>query len=206
MVKHNNQVPNRHFHKAWKNRVKTWLDQPGRKKARRLARREKAAAIAPRPADGPLRPAVRCQTIRYNRRLRAGRGFTLDELREAGVNPKVAPTIGIAVDHRRHNKSVEGMQQNVQRLKSYMNKLVVFPRKGKVKQGDSKPEERKNATQVFGEVLPIRHELPTQPNFVKVTPELQKNEAFRTLRIERTNKRMAGKRAKRAAEEEALKK
>ena len=206
MVKHNNVVPNQHFHKAWQNRVKTWLDQPGRKKARRLARREKAAAIAPRPANGPLRPAVRCQTIRYNRRLRAGRGFTLQELREAGVNPKVAPTIGIAVDHRRRNKNVEGMQQNVQRLKKYMDKLVVFPNKGKVKHGDSSAEECKNATQVFGEILPISHERPTNPDFVKMTPELKDNKAYRTLRIERCNKRMAGKRAKRAADEEAAKK
>ena len=27
MVRHNNQVPNQHFHKDWQNRVKTWFDQ-----------------------------------------------------------------------------------------------------------------------------------------------------------------------------------
>ena len=42
---------------------------------------EKAAAIAPRPVAGLLRPVVHCQTIRYNARVRAGRGFTLDELK-----------------------------------------------------------------------------------------------------------------------------
>jgi hypothetical protein len=31
MVKHNNQVPNAHFHKEWKNRVKTWFDQVSRR-------------------------------------------------------------------------------------------------------------------------------------------------------------------------------
>ena len=79
--RHNNQLPNGHFHKDWQRRVKTWFDQPGRKSSRRLARMKKAATIAPRPVDGPLRPAVRCPTIKYNTKLRAGRGFTLAELK-----------------------------------------------------------------------------------------------------------------------------
>lgn len=110
-------IPNAHFHKDWDKRVRTWFDQPAAKKRRREARKAKAARIAPRPTAGALRPVVRCQTIRYNTKVRAGRGFTLEELREAGVNPKTAPTIGIAVDHRRTNKSVESLQQNVARLK-----------------------------------------------------------------------------------------
>ena len=35
----------------------------------------------PRPIAGPLRPAVRPPTQRYNMKLRAGRGFTLEELK-----------------------------------------------------------------------------------------------------------------------------
>jgi len=57
------------------------LDQAGRKKSRRIARVQKAARIAPRPVDGLIRPAVRCPTIKYNTKLRAGRGFTLEELK-----------------------------------------------------------------------------------------------------------------------------
>ena len=38
MVKHNNVVPNRHFHKDWQVRVKTWFNQPGKKRSRRLKR------------------------------------------------------------------------------------------------------------------------------------------------------------------------
>ena len=38
-----------------------------------------------------------------------------------------ARTIGIAVDHRRRNKSVESLQTNVQRLKEYRSKLILFP-------------------------------------------------------------------------------
>ena len=78
--RHNNQLPNAHFHKQWQLRVKTWFDQPGKKKSRRIARAAKAAKIAPRPL-GLLRPAVHCPTIKYNVKTRAGRGFTLEELK-----------------------------------------------------------------------------------------------------------------------------
>jgi large subunit ribosomal protein L13e len=79
-IKHNQQLPNNHFHKDWQRRVRVHFDQPGRKSRRRAARLAKAAAVAPRPVD-KLRPVVRCPTIKYNRRARAGRGFTLQELK-----------------------------------------------------------------------------------------------------------------------------
>jgi len=49
----------------------------------------------------------------------------------AGIPKKLAPTIGIAVDHRRKNRSLESLQANVQRLKTYKAKLVVFPRRAR---------------------------------------------------------------------------
>ncbi|XXG60279.1 hypothetical protein AAC387_Pa04g2227 [Persea americana] len=61
-------------------------------------------------------------------KLGAGRGFSLEELKAAGIPKKLAPTIGIAVDHRRKNRSLEGLQANLQRLKTYKAKLVIFPR------------------------------------------------------------------------------
>lgn len=48
---------------------------------RRKARQVRARLVAPRPAAGPLRPQVRCPTIRYHTKVRAGRGFTLEELK-----------------------------------------------------------------------------------------------------------------------------
>ncbi|CAJ0765862.1 6794_t:CDS:2, partial [Entrophospora sp. SA101] len=122
-MKHNNQLPNVHFHKDWQLRVKTWFDQPGRKKRRRLNRIRKATNIAPRPIQ-LLRPAVRCPTVRYNTKLRAGRGFTLDELKEAGIRRKEALTLGVPVDHRRKNRSVESLALNVQRLKTYKTRPI----------------------------------------------------------------------------------
>jgi large subunit ribosomal protein L13e len=74
-------LPNGHFHKDWQRRVKTWFNQPGRKQSRRLARAKKAAAVAPRPVDGLLRPVVHCPTFKYNTKMRAGRGFSLVELK-----------------------------------------------------------------------------------------------------------------------------
>jgi large subunit ribosomal protein L13e len=65
MVKHNNVIPNGHFHKKWQERVKTWFDQPTKKKERRLRRAAKAARLAPRPTQ-LLRPAVRCPTIKVH--------------------------------------------------------------------------------------------------------------------------------------------
>ena len=74
MVKHNNVIPNVHLRKHWQTNVKVWLNQAARKKRRLQTRRAKAAAIAPRPID-KLRPVVNCATIRYNHRLRSGRGI-----------------------------------------------------------------------------------------------------------------------------------
>ena len=104
-MKHNNVIPNAHFHKKWQLHVRTWFDQPGRKMRRHKKRLAKAARVAPRPAKGDLRPVVHCTTRRYNMKVRAGRGFSLDEIRGAGLNPRYARTIGIAVDHRRRNIS-----------------------------------------------------------------------------------------------------
>ncbi|KAL8496000.1 hypothetical protein ACS0TY_019931 [Phlomoides rotata] len=201
-MKHNNVIPNGHFRKHWQNYVKTWFNQPARKTRRRIARQKKAIKIFPRPTAGPLRPIVHCQTLKYNMKVRAGKGFSLEELKAAGIAKKLAPTIGISVDHRRRNSSLEGFQTNVQRLKTYKAKLVVFPRRArKVKAGDSSPEELATATQVTGPFLPIVHEKPTV-ELVKVSEDMKSFKAYDKLRLERTNKRHAGVRAKRAAEAE----
>jgi len=198
MVKHNNVIPNGHFKKNWQTRVKTWFNQPARKTRRRVARQKKAVKIFPRPTAGCLRPIVHGQTLKYNMKVRAGRGFSLEELKQAGISKKMAPTIGIAVDYRRRNRSLEGLQTNVQRLKTYKANLVVFPRRArKFKAGDSAPEELSNATQVQGTYMPIVREKPTV-GLVKVTEEMKSVKAYDKLRLERTNKRHEGARKKKA--------
>lgn len=59
-------------------------------------------------------------------------------LQAAGIHKKTARTIGISVDPRRRNRSTESLQANVQRLKEYRSKLILFPRKASApKKGDS---------------------------------------------------------------------
>ena len=155
-------------------------NQPGRKLRRRNARHVKAVAIAPRPVD-KLRPVVRCPGIKYNRRVRAGRGFSLAELKvpipqqarrkasshlvkplltlrsqqqEAGIPRKLAPTSGISVDPRRANHSAEGRPANLDRLNAYRARLILFPRKsGQHKTLDASKEEVQAAEEEHGKII-----------------------------------------------------
>jgi len=206
MVKNNNVVPNQHFHKQWQRRVKTWFAQPMQKKARRLKRKEKAQAAGSRPAAGALRPQVRCPTIKYNMRVRAGRGFTKAELKEAGINPKEARGIGISTDFRRRNTSVETFQANVQRLKAYKARLVIFPRRrGKFKKGDSTKEEISQASQLKGDLMKVRSDRNAEAGMMNLAEVQGLHNAYKTMRQARVDRRLQGKRikAKREAEEAA---
>ncbi|KAI9887940.1 MAG: 60S ribosomal protein L13 [Watsoniomyces obsoletus] len=206
-IKHNQQIPNNHFRKDWQRRVRTHFDQPGRKQRRRSARQAKVARLAPRPVD-KLRPVVRCPTIKYNRRVRAGRGFTLEELKEAGIPRQLAPTIGISVDPRRRNLSMESLTANVERLKSYKARLILFPRRSaKPKKGDSSAEEVKTAKSCEGIVRQFDGTLPIPKTSRKAATftEIKRSEigesekgAYRQLREARSNARLVGVREKRA--------
>merc|ERR1719169_82559 len=142
-----------------------------------------------------LRPVVHPPTQRYNMKLRLGKGFTLDELKEAKIPKKLARTIGIAVDHRRKNRSAESLQENVERLKMYMSKLKVFP-KGSgtkcVKAGDTARSELQNVAQnTLKEIIP----LPKKQLRVKaraITKEEKEKSAYKTLKKARTNKKYLG--------------
>jgi len=200
MVKHNNVVPNGHFHKDWQRYVKLWFDQPAKKVARRSARDAKVAKVAPRPVN-QLRPVVRGQTLKYNLKTRSGRGFTLFELQGAGIPKKEARGIGISVDHRRKNRNEEGFKQNVNRLKLYKSKLVVFPRKPsnkRLRKGDATAQERQAVEQnVDKQVVP----LPTQSKHFKarvITAEEHGRNVAAFLRKTRTDAKLWGQREARA--------
>ncbi|OAA67334.1 60S ribosomal protein l13 [Niveomyces insectorum RCEF 264] len=203
-IKHNNQIPNNHFRKDWQRRVRTHFDQPGKKHSRRVARQTKAAAVAPRPVDR-LRPIVRCPTIKYNRKVRAGRGFTLAELKEAGVPRLLAPTIGIAVDHRRQNLSEESLAINVARLKAYRARLLVFPKKGAK---PTVPEGQAASSIAAALPIPRRAAGVTEISRSDLPAPLAEG-AYATLRKARSDAKLVGVREKRAkdkAEAEANKK
>jgi len=200
MVKHNNIIPNQHFHKDWQRYVKTWFNQPAKKSSRRSARLSKAKRVAPRPLN-LVRPIVHCQTLKYNMKTREGRGFTLEELKQAKINKKAARGIGIAVDHRRKNRSQESLSLNVNRLKLYQSRLVVFPRNPtskRSKKGDSTEQELAQAKQVTAVhtlplTVPHRRVKPR-----KVTKDERDDKVTARLRKALTDGKLWGARAKRA--------
>jgi len=200
-MKHNNQLPNAHFHKQWQTRVKTWLDQAGRKKSRRSARIAKAQRVAPRPTES-LRPAVRCPTLKHNTRLRAGRGFTLEEIKSVGLTAAYARSIGISVDPRRRNKCEESLLLNKQRLQAYLARLVIFPKNAKApkKNECSDPAVLAAAGQVsVSAAFPITQDDSLEPAR-KATDAEKQSSAYLSLRKAWNLQRYAGIRAKRAAE------
>jgi len=179
--------------------VKTWFNQPAKKAKRRALRLAKAKRVAPRPLHA-LRPFVHGQTKRYNAKLRSGRGFTLDELKAAKVNPKEARGLGISIDRRRKNRSEESVSLNAQRLKTYMSKLIVFPRKPtskRAKKGDASKEERQQAGP---QKLTIDKPLQQKPRIKarKATKEEKEQTVTKTLRKALTDSKLWGQREVRA--------
>ncbi|KAI7965266.1 hypothetical protein MJO29_003364 [Puccinia striiformis f. sp. tritici] len=203
----NNVLHKNHFRKDWQRRVKTWFDQPGAKKRRRNARQAKAAAAGVRPTS-LLRPAVRCQTVRYNRRIRSGRGFTAAELASAGIRRKEALTIGIPYDHRRRNKSEEGVSINVERLTAYKERLIIFPKNAKKPAKADSTDLSAATTQDVSGPLPLPS--GTKPEAARaITSEELEFSAFRALRQARATQRQAGvwkARKQKKDEEDAAKK
>jgi len=188
MVKHNNQIPNIHCHKKYCEssrgplKVKLSLNQASRKKSRRLVRAKKAAALAPAPLQ-KLRPIVHCPTQKYSAKTRLGKGFTLEELKTAGLSPKYAMTIGIAVDYRRTNRSQESLDLNAARLNAYKANLVVL------KKGD----DASALTQLKGTLQPIDYSKPPL-EMQAVTDEMKNFKAYTTMRVARQETRVAGHR------------
>ncbi|KAL2890122.1 60S ribosomal protein L13 [Ceratocystis lukuohia] len=199
-IKHNQKIISNHFRKDWQRRVRVHFDQAGKKASRRVARQTKAAAVAPRPL-GLLRPVVRCPTIKYNRRLRAGRGFSLAELKAVGLSARYARTIGISVDPRRQNLSEESIAKNIEILQDYKKRLIVLPNSEvDISKVDIKTKNTHSTALVDTTVKEIK---------TSEMPAPVEGGAYRKLRLARSEARLLGKREKRArdkAEAEAAKK
>merc|ERR1719183_1120163 len=134
-------------------------------------------------------------------KLRLGRGFTLEELRAAKIAPKMAQSIGIAVDHRRRNRCTESLQTNVERLKLYKSKLMIFPKKsGKkgTKKGDTPKSQLENVAQnTLKEIIPVpKPALRIKAR--KITADEQEKSAYKTLKKARTNKKYLGQKLTKA--------
>ena len=147
-----------------------------------------------------LRPAVHCQTVRYAGRIRSGRGFSLVELKAAGLNKSYARSIGISVDHRRKNTSQESIDRNVERLNEYLSRVIIFPRPGKGRKAMDAPQEEIDAIDASASVM--KHPMAVYNVKVEeepraITDEDRAHSAYKTLRINRKNVRLVGHRKKR---------
>jgi len=135
-------------------------------------------------------------------------------LQAAGIPRKVAPTIGIAVDPRRQNLSQESLKENVERLKEYKKRLIVFPRRnGEPRKGDGSAADVKWAKKGEGLVANIAEDLAVvnvaKIHEVKLKDVDGEDAAYRKLRETRADARYVGMREKRAkakAEDELSKK
>ena len=133
-------------------------------------------------------------------------------LQEAGIPRKLAPTIGIAIDPRRQNLSEESLAANVERLKAYKARLVLFPRKAKgPKEGEASVDEMKSHRESghddkvkrMEDAFPISNKAVIKEG--KVADFESEENAYKKLRTARSDARLVGKREKRAKakEEEA---
>lgn len=136
-------------------------------------------------------------------------GVNRARMQEAGITSQLAATIGIAVDHRRRNKSTRTFKTNVQRLKLYKSKLVIFPKKkggkkAQPKKLDTPAAQRGNVTQVKGAPLPLtRAPLKTRHRAITADEKLANRSVYAALRRARADARLVGLRKKRAAEKAA---
>merc|ERR1719321_1075359 len=207
MVKHNNVIVNVHLRKHWERiGVKTHFNQAAQKAKRHAIRKAKAARVFPRPVNS-LRPIVSQCTRKYAGKVRLGRGFTLDELKGAGLTQAQARSIGISVDHRRTSGNEDSLQANIARLKAYKSKLIVFPRReAKPKKGfvaDATKEQVKAASakhQVMGVTMPIQKK-DDAVEYVKLG-DVKKVKVYRALRTARVNAHYSGRRIKRKEDAE----
>lgn len=145
---------------------------------------------------------------RTNHKITQEHELTTIHTQEAGIPRKLAPTIGISVDPRRQTTSQEALALNVERLKSYKARLILFPRKaGQHKKLDSSAEDVKAASDAKNIVAKLSASLPIDSGVgikhgiseVKKS-DLPKGEesAYTKLRTARSEARLVGVREKRA--------
>ncbi len=107
------------------------------------------------------------------------------------------------MDARRQNLSEESMVRNVERLKAYRARLVVFPKKG------AKGAVPENVAATIKAVLPFESVLPAFSEIKQSDMPKSDEGAYVTLRKARSDARLVGVREKRVkdkAEAEASKK
>lgn len=157
-MKHNNALVSNHFNKG-SMKYKLHFNQPSKKRIRRQLREQKAKKQYPIPLC-KLQPVIRQSTQRHNHKIRLGRGFTENEIKEAGIKFKYALAIGIKFDKRRTDRNMETFERNVNRLKEYVANVKTYK---------NKKEARDDNAQSFkGIIMPVRNEKP-KTQFINIS-------------------------------------
>jgi len=187
-------------------KVKCFFNVNGHKTRRSAKRADRAAAKSPAPIDF-LRPTVKACTRRYASKIRFGRGFSLAEIRAAGLTPAFARTVGISVDHRRHGSN-QMEEANIQRLTTYKANLVLFPRvEGKAKKGEiADSTTRLDTAQLKQSGVIALPAVKPRVGLAALTKDLKSKKVYRSIREARINRKYEGIRIKRAKEAEDKKK
>merc|ERR1739844_171284 len=119
---------------------------------------------------------------------------TLAELKDAGMSKKEAQSIGISID---------ALQLNVQRLKEYKAKLILFPVKAsKPRKGDATKEDMDKASQMVGTVMPLKVKA-SRIRPMEITEDMKSYNVRAAISQARAYKRLHGIREKRKRDAEA---
>ncbi|XP_010322966.1 large ribosomal subunit protein eL13z-like [Solanum lycopersicum] len=109
----------------------------GTSRSRLISVKARDGCEDPPTTVGALHPVIHGQTLKYNMKVRSGRGFFSRNFRH--IPKKLASTIGIVVDHCCRNRSPEELQADV---------------------GECAPEELATATQVDA-YMPVVRDKPS---------------------------------------------
>merc|ERR1712060_107544 len=114
---------------------------------------------------------------------------------------------GISVDHRRRNRCAESLQANVDRLKVYLSKLKIFPKKaGKkgCKAGDTPKSELQNVAQnTLKDIIPVpKPQLRIKARAITAQEKEESYSAYKKMQKARIDQKFLGARMKRAAAKE----
>merc|ERR1712112_112992 len=152
-MRHNAGIPKKTVKSNWQRYITTHFHLPFFAARRRSLRNSKSLQKGKRPLY-LLRPSVRCLTNKYDSRLRLGKGFTLLEIKTAGLTLQFCYDFGIKVDKRRKDQNEETLKRNVERLMEYKKRLVVKDNKNNKE--DS--EEYRSCEQIRDkEIIPISY-------------------------------------------------
>ena len=151
-MRNNSGIPKKTTKKHWQRHVKTWFHHPFAVARRAASRKEKAEQLQKRPLYW-FRPVVSCLTAKHSGQFRLGLGFTLEELKAAGLTVTDAKKFRIRVDKRRKDRNRETLEKNRDRLLMFKDALIVKTPSIMKKISD---DEKKRLNEKFAECEQIK--------------------------------------------------